>query len=867
MSQQYISYSPVGGAGGGVTDVTASAPLSSSGGFTPNISISLANTSTNGYLSSTDWNTFNNKQNALTFGNLTESTSAILTILGGTGAVIGSGASIQVQQASTSLSGYLSSTDWNTFNNKQDAISGTANTFTGFDSGGLIYSIPGWSIDTVNGGASVSLSLTPADSGGPQTDIIELFAVDIAPSASLANLSHVGFENQISVSGNNDSLSTTGLLNSLSGNGLANRGALTALSNRLSGGDGVNASTSTNLTLIDAAINVNDSHSVSGGAYGLNLFVNAGVNSTTANIIGNNITLNIEGTANGLNLIQNLQANTYINLPAGVGINGQILNGNIGFDVDFFRGITVAPTLAGTVINPVLSFLDNTTLSSGAVLGTFASIFMQPNFQAGASVTDWYDVYVPDSAPGATVTNRYGIYLGADTGLVKNSWLSGKTLIGGSAYSAPTAGLHLPASDGTAGNAPLKIDSGPLLVTPENGAIESDGTDLYWTDNGGTRIQLSNTTGFVTNVTASAPLSSTGGATPDISISQATTSTDGYLSSTDWNTFNGKQSALSFGNLTEATSSMLTITGGTGAVIGSGTTIEVSGVLPAANGGTGQSSYTTGDILYASGASALSKLAAGTSGTFLKSNGAAAPSWADPALLSVATKTANYTLTSTDNIILADSSGGAFTLTLPSAASNTGKLFKIKKITTDFNSVTISGASSSVDTNGEEVEIYSNGSSWAILSRSIPSTWVSYSLSISGTTTNPTKGTTTQDTAFWRRVGDSMEMRYDYAQTVAGSDGSGTYLFSIPAGLTIDTAKIGAVNTICSAVVGDGLVAYSTVIYQTNVAVYDTGNVFLPSATAVNGTQTLFGSATGGLANATVQYSFVAKVPISGWNG
>lgn len=46
--------------------------------------------------------------------------------------------------------------------------------------------------------------------------------------------------------------------------------------------------------------------------------------------------------------------------------------------------------------------------------------------------------------------------------------------------------------------------------------------------------------GSVTAVTATAPLASTGGSSPDISISQATTSTDGYLSSTDWNTFNNK---------------------------------------------------------------------------------------------------------------------------------------------------------------------------------------------------------------------------------------------------------------------------------------------------------------------------------------
>ena len=38
-------------------------------------------------------------------------------------------------------------------------------------------------------------------------------------------------------------------------------------------------------------------------------------------------------------------------------------------------------------------------------------------------------------------------------------------------------------------------------------------------------------------------------------------------------------------------------------------------------GGTGQSSYTTGDVLYASGANTLAKLALGASGKILQSNG------------------------------------------------------------------------------------------------------------------------------------------------------------------------------------------------------------------------------------------------------
>ena len=46
--------------------------------------------------------------------------------------------------------------------------------------------------------------------------------------------------------------------------------------------------------------------------------------------------------------------------------------------------------------------------------------------------------------------------------------------------------------------------------------------------------------GVVSDVTATAPLASTGGATPDISITQSNAMTDGYLSSTDWSTFNNK---------------------------------------------------------------------------------------------------------------------------------------------------------------------------------------------------------------------------------------------------------------------------------------------------------------------------------------
>jgi hypothetical protein len=52
--------------------------------------------------------------------------------------------------------------------------------------------------------------------------------------------------------------------------------------------------------------------------------------------------------------------------------------------------------------------------------------------------------------------------------------------------------------------------------------------------------------GTVTSVTATAPITSTGGATPVIAMPAATTSVNGYLTSTDWNTFNSKGAGPAF---------------------------------------------------------------------------------------------------------------------------------------------------------------------------------------------------------------------------------------------------------------------------------------------------------------------------------
>lgn len=64
----------------------------------------------------------------------------------------------------------------------------------------------------------------------------------------------------------------------------------------------------------------------------------------------------------------------------------------------------------------------------------------------------------------------------------------------------------------------------------------------------------------------------------------------------------------------------------TGSTISLDLSAITAGSLSAAHGGTGQTSYATGDMLYASGATALTKLTVGTSGQCLTSNGSI-PTW------------------------------------------------------------------------------------------------------------------------------------------------------------------------------------------------------------------------------------------------
>lgn len=103
------------------TDVGVSgSPASLGGSLTLNLP--SASATNRGLLTAADWNAFNSKASSFSTGNLTETGSGILTITGGTNAIVGTGTTIQVKQANGSQSGFLSSGDWTTFNNKLGSI-------------------------------------------------------------------------------------------------------------------------------------------------------------------------------------------------------------------------------------------------------------------------------------------------------------------------------------------------------------------------------------------------------------------------------------------------------------------------------------------------------------------------------------------------------------------------------------------------------------------------------------------------------------------------------------------------------------------------------------------------------------------------
>jgi hypothetical protein len=381
---------------------------------------------------------------------------------------------------------------------------------------------------------------------------------------------------------------------------------------------------------------------------------------------------------------------------------------------------------------------------------------------------------------------------------------------------------------------------------------------------------------------------------PTIQVNQASASQSGYLSATDWTTFNSKQNAFS---------TLSVANGGTGnfsliqyaVLLGAGTfpvnfaspgssvgfcltsngasanptfqapNVSVAaGTLAAANGGTGNSTNPLYEILAGDGSASLQSISNGTAGYPMVSNGsgdfpafealilnAATTGYVNGLALKGVTEFNTYSALSTDDSIAC--SGGAFTVSLPSSPAQ-GKVYKIIKTDASLsNIITVSGTgiSRTLNTQNESCTVQYIGMTYVLTEAYVPATSSSYTPSFTAF------GTVSTQTFFWKRIGSGILIQGTFAQgTATGS----TAAVSLPSGLTASASYSSAANT----VVG-------------NYALGTNSGTYFPVLLAQSGTAVNFGAGTAssnGLAATTgsnlgggINMSLSCFVEIAGWNG
>lgn len=228
-------------------------------------------------------------------------------------------------------------------------------------------------------------------------------------------------------------------------------------------------------------------------------------------------------------------------------------------------------------------------------------------------------------------------------------------------------------------------------------------------------------------------------------------------------------------------------------------------------------------------------------------------------------KTTAYTTTTTDDVVLCDASSAGFTITLVTAAGNSGLELVIRKTDSTFNQIIIDGnGSETIDgaltkrlsTQYESIKIISDGSNWLLVERRIPSELVSYTPTFTGF------GTVTSIEFTRRRLNDCDEI---IGKFTTGSTTSVEARVSLASGLTSDTAKIPSIRQSgmyarggsSSAAKGGFVLIEPTVGYFTFGSNDTLNSTSKDPLAKVLGTDTASGFV----------YSVHALIPISGWEG
>ena len=158
-----------------------------------------------------------------------------------------------------------------------------------------------------------------------------------------------------------------------------------------------------------------------------------------------------------------------------IGYNGNVGIGTTspGYKLDI-QGAAAETSLTNTTNNNRISFGFPSAAGGEPSLSAFTTGVT--NGRIFQRQTSTKDVFIGDID-----ANGGGVHIRTNGNDSLNILSGGNVGIG---QSSPTAVLHLKAGTATANTAPLKFTSGTNLTTPENGALEYDGTNLYFTVGG-----------------------------------------------------------------------------------------------------------------------------------------------------------------------------------------------------------------------------------------------------------------------------------------------------------------------------------------------------------------------------------------------